>query len=304
MRPSHLCGILALFACITAAAQPRPIFDVDDFVDPSHHDGPLFISRLILGATRNAIDDYRPLHDDAAFIHVANSFYWSHFQLDYGHSEVRAESDPPGVKTCGCSPPIYFPTPPPRDGTPLPPHPGSKDVVRFGWYPRSSLRYQLSWSRQAIHTDLVSLTTGRILSRVSGDEQSFALDGDTHFRVGGRDVWGSLLFARTLRSGTIDDRGQNEFLYLSRFPARLLGPVIVQATLAAGVVTGRGAAGLNVVNPALEVFWHEPRTQTNLHVVWSPQSARSGVGGWETHHQIAVFVDRALIVKLFSKRSP
>jgi hypothetical protein len=297
-----LYGILAVFGALCVTAQQRPIFDVDDFVDPGLHNGPLFISRLVVGATRNSIDDYRPLRDDVGFIHIANSFYWSHFQLDYKRSEVRAKNGPIDVQTCGCLPPIYFPTPPPADATPLPPHPGSKDTVQFGWYRSPTLRYQLSWSRQALHSDLTSFATGKKLDRLSGDEQSFVLDADTHFRIRGHDLWGSLIFARTVRSGIIDDRRQNDFLYLVRFPGRLLGAVVLHPTLTVGGVTGRGASGLNVVNPAFEAFWHEPRTRANLHVIWSPQSMRSGADGWETHHQIAVFIDRALYVKLFSKR--
>ena len=54
-----------------------------------------------------------------------------------------------------------------------------------------------------------------------------------------------------------------------------------------------------VVNPAFEAFWHHWGTRANLHLVWSPQTTRSGAEGWETHHQIALFVDRALFVKIF-----
>ena len=85
---------------------------------------------------------------------------------------------------------------------------------------------------------------------------------------------------------------------MSRFPGRAVGPVLLRATLTVGGISGRGAAGLNLINPAFEAFWHNHLTRANVHLVWSPQSTLSGAAGWETHHQVAVFVDRALYVRL------
>jgi hypothetical protein len=304
------CGAFVCFAGLIATAQPRPIFDPDDFVEPRQHEGPIFISRLLAGGARNYIDDFRPLHDDVAFIHLTNTLYFARFQFAYKHSEAQGEHDPKIYK-CPCTPPIYFPTPAPPDATPAAPRPGPKETLQFGWYdiplggsaePRNTRRYRVSWSRQRIDTVIRSFETGRIDSRRSGHEQSFAVDADTHLRIFGHDVVGWLLVSHTARSGTIDNRRQTDLLYMSRFPGLALGPIVFRATLTVGGVTGRGASGLNVVNPAFEAFWHEPRTRANLHVIWSPQSMRSGADGWETHHQIAVFIDRALYVKLFSKR--
>jgi hypothetical protein len=86
---------------------------------------------------------------------------------------------------------------------------------------------------------------------------------------------------------------------MSRFPGIAFHDVLLRATLTVGGVSNRGGTALNVVNPAFEAFLHEPKTRANLHLVWSPQSTNSGNGGWETHHQIAIFVDRALYVHLF-----
>lgn len=163
------------------------------------------------------------------------------------------------------------------------------------------LRYRFTASRQPINTDLTSIATGEV-SHLSGREQSFGLDADTYFHVRGLDVWGSLFYARTASTGTPYDRAQNELGYTSRFPGRALGPVLVRATLTLAGVTGRGASGLNIVNPAFEAFWHHSGTDMNLHLVWSPLAARSGAEGWQTHSQIALFVDRALFVKLFGAR--
>ncbi len=297
-----------------AAAQQRPIFDVDDFVDPREHDGVLFISRLIAGGAWGFIDDYRPLHQDTAFVHVANSVYVSRLQLDYKRSEVRNQRDltwrspETAVTLCHCDPPIVFPTAPPSGATPAPPLPGSKDTLQLAWYDEVSagsgprpmmLRYRLTWSRQPIDTVVTSAVTGLRLSRFSGKEQSFGVDADTYFHVRGREIFGSLQYAYTKRSGTTDDRRQRELVYTSRFPAVAAGPVVLRATLTVGGVSDRGGTAVNVVHPSFEAFWRPAGTDAAFHLVWTPQSTNSGAEGWQTTHQVALFADHALFVKLF-----
>jgi hypothetical protein len=163
------------------------------------------------------------------------------------------------------------------------------------------LRYRATLARQTIGTKIIS-QTGETLSRMSGREQSFGLDADTYVRIGRHDLFGSLAFARTARSGTTDDRRQSELTYTSRFPAIAAGKVLLRSTLTVGGVSDRGVTGLNVVNPMFEAFFHDWKTRANLHLIWSPQATRSRDRGWETHHQIAFFVDRALKVHLFRPR--
>jgi hypothetical protein len=307
MRPSsQWFGVLGLLLAVSSAAQQRPIFDPDDSVDPRQHDGAAFASRLVAGGASGYVDDYRFSHQDVGFLQLANSLYWGPVQFDYKISKSSLKSSP--VSVCGCARhPIYFPTPPSGDSIPAAPLSSLKETTQFAVYhavnggpaePPMMLRYRLSVSWQPIETDVTSIATGE-KSRLSGRERSYGLDADTYFRIGGHDVWGSLLFARTVRTGTISDRAQNELAYISRFPGRSFGPLLLRATLTVGGVTGRGAAGLNIVNPAFEAFWHHSGTDMNLHLVWSPLAARSGAEGWQTHHQIALFVDRALYVKLF-----
>jgi len=299
-----------LFLTGAAAAQVRPIFDPDDFVDPRDHDNPVFISRLVLGAVRGHIDDYRPLDQDAGLLHLANSYYWRDFQFDYKRSEVRAENvNAPGrVQTCPCNPRLFFPTPPPADVTPDPPLPAAKDTLQIAWYhrqqhrdvgPSMMLRYRLSFSRQKVETVATFLDTDHVAGIFHGHERSLGFEAETHYRIGGQDLFGSLFVAHTMRSGTTDDRSQSEVAYMSRFPGRAIGPLLVRATFTVGGVTSRGANGLNIVNPAFEAFWHEPTTDANFHLIWSPLAMRDGKG-WTTHHQIAITVDRALWIHLFS----
>jgi hypothetical protein len=152
----------------------------------------------------------------------------------------------------------------------------------------------LSWSRQPIKTILRDFSGNE--TRLSGSEQSFGVHADTHLRLRGRDAFGELHFGRTKRSGTIRDRSQNELAYTSRFPAIPVRRVLFRPTLTVGGVSGRGATGLNVVNPAVEAFWHDTTTRMNFHLVYSPQATRSGAEGWRTTHQIAFFIDRALLM--------
>lgn len=299
MRPRTVFLVL-LLAAVPAAAQQRSIFDVDDFVDPRQHDGPFFASRLVLGGVKSYVDDYRPLHQNARFVHVANSFYWSDFQIDYKHSEVRDAHAPAPVQVCNCDPPVYFPTPPQPDETPAPPRPAGRDTMQLGWYAGSEakLRYRLSVTNQTINTETFTLTN-KPADRLHGRERSVGFEGDTP-RVPFLG-FGTVNFARTVRSGTPDDRAQNELTYTSHFPGIALSRILLRATVTVGGVTGRGAGGINVVDPIVEAFWHEQTTRANFHLAWNPASSRSGSGGWETRQQIALFVDRALFVKLWKR---
>lgn len=300
-----LYGLLAAVVATAVLAQERPVYDTDDSVDPRDFHGTLFVSSIVLGGAANLVDDYRPVHQDAGFLQIANSLHWSSFQLDYKHSEVRgSENGPAVVQKCNCNPPIYFPTPPLPNAIPVAPLPGRKETLQAAWYQPSPigpeampvmLRYRLTLSCQRIDTIIESFATGGTVSRLSGREQSFGLDADTYFRVGSHDFFGSLTYARTARSGTTDNRSQNELDYTSRFPAMAFHRILVRTTLTVGGVTGRGASGLNVVNPAFEAFWRDSKTRMNLHLVWSPLATRSGAEGWQTQHQIAVFVDRAYV---------
>jgi len=305
-RSGLLTALLSLLA-VAATAQQRPIFDPDDFVDPTQHEGPVFASRIVLGVARGFVDDYRPLDQGAGFLHLTNSLYRRNWQFDYKHTEVRTENAPPDVVRCNCIPPIYFPTAPPMDGTPAPPRPGSKETLQAAYYwtlsrnsaPPLTLRYRVSVSWQPLETDIRSLTTGRVDEHRSGHEQSIGFEGDTHFVIGGREWWATLLYARTSRRGTIDDRKQQELAYEARFRAWVSGSAFLRPTLTVGSVSDRGGTALNLFNPAIEVFWHHYTTKANVHLIWSPQSTRSGLEGWRTNHQIALFVDRALYVKFF-----
>jgi hypothetical protein len=303
--------VLALLLGATAAAQPRDIFDPDDFLDPRELEGTFFISRLAAGRVWSYVDDFRPSGQDITFLYLTNSLYWNDMQFDYKHSEVQAENDPPDVILCGCSNrenPIYFPTPPPADAAPNPPAPGAKDTFQvaryFPWGTSADgvpimLRSRLSYITQAIDTEVTSAATGE-KSRLSGREQSFVLDTDTHFRIGERDFFGSLRVSTTTRSGTTEDRSYTEVAYKSIPPAISWNNVLFRGTLTVAGITNRGGPVLNAINPAVEVFWHDHHTRINFHFVVSPQITHGGSGGgWNTTTQFAVFVHRGLYLKIF-----
>jgi hypothetical protein len=304
-----------LAPAVAADAQQRPLFDVDDFVDPRARDGSLFVSRLILGVARGATDDYRPLHQDTAFAELANSVYWSSFQLDYKHAEVRGENDWSHRIARGAPRIIPAPAPVPCDLpiSPQPvchaaiaavatadpaPLPGPRETVQLAWYHGNGtmLRYRLTWSHQRIEAPLViNLGTNTVTaSHAPGREESLGLDLDTHLRVAGRDVFGSLIAAETRRSGTGDDVTRRELVYVSRPPALPAGPALLRATLAVGGVSG-AAGGVNVIQPALELLWSPRVSGVNVHLVCRGLALRER-SGWTSHTEVALFADRALFV--------
>jgi len=152
------------------------------------------------------------------------------------------------------------------------------------------LRMRLTLTQQHIGTVATLPNSGVVAARFSGRERSVGVESDTYIPIG-RGIFGTLQFARTVRTGTAADRKQQELVYTNRFPGFAIGSFLLRTLLTVGAVTDRGGTGLNVVNPAVEAFYHHPKTRVNLHLVYSPQSTRSGAGGWETHHQIALFAD-------------
>jgi hypothetical protein len=298
--------LMVLFLASAVDAQTRPVFDPDDSVDPRQHDVPLLSLRLVAGAAWDFVDEYRPLDENVGFVHFAGSVYFRRVQFDYKHSEILGD-DPGPVSVCACDPPVFFPTPPPANATPDPPPAGSKDSLQAAWYlPKSAggaripvmLRYRVHWSRQRIDTEIGIPGTNEIVSRRTGLEQSFGFEGDTHFRVRGHDLFGLVQFARASRRKTVDDRSQNVAVYTHRFPGTAYRKLLFRSTLSIGAISDRGGTTINLVNPYLEAFVHHHKSGANFHVVWSPQTTNSGVGGWKTTHQIAVFVDRGIVIPL------
>lgn len=295
------------FLAVSAMAQ-RPVFVPDDFVDPSIHSGAVFLSRLVAGASWNRTDHSRPIQGDPGFVLLSNAFYIQRWQFTYNHTEPSPD-DAQAVQRCDCPDPVYFPTPPPADATPAGPRAGRGDTVQLSFYETRhdssrapiTLRYRLSLTRQELRTVVTSIPTGSVIESRSGHDRSLTLDADTHFGFRGRDVWGTLYFAQASRSGTPhEDRTQNELAYVWRPPGGAIGEVLYRPELAVGVISGRGATGLNLVNPSLELFWRHRDTKINVHLVWSPQATRDG-GGWHLRHEIALFADRTIWLKIFGQ---
>ena len=106
--------------------------------------------------------------------------------------------------------------------------------------------------------------------------------------------------SQTKTTGTNADRDERAITYTNRFPAFSFdrAKIVVRPTLAVGGISNRGGSGVNLVNPAIELFRPFARTGANLHVIWSPQWAAKDKE-WKVTHQVAVLIDRALFVKVF-----
>lgn len=298
----------ALLAAIPVRAQ-RPIVEPDDFVDPAMYDGLLFLSRAVLGGVANPSSHYRPHDENAGFVLITNSLYAGSFQFDYKHLELFGDDEAPSQR-CDCPEPVYFPTAPPPRATPDAPPLGRSDTLQVAFYRISgpdspspaTLRYRASFSRQQIATVVTSPATDSVVERHSGRDQSFTLDADTHLRLGSHELWGSLYFTQTSLTETpAADHSQNEVGYVSRPPGRAIGRVLLRPRFTIAHITGRGAPGLNVLNPYLEAVWRHEKTRVSVHLAWSGEWTKSSLEGWRPNHQIAVFVDRTLYVKSFGR---
>jgi hypothetical protein len=299
--------VLGLIAVAVIASAQDPTFDVDDFVAPASS-RVMFVSRLVTGGLSNPVDEFRPVGQDALFVHVANSLYWSDFQLDYKRSEVRGseERGRANVQTCRCSPPIYFPTPPSREATPAAPLPGSTDTVQLSWYrhqstspegPPVTLRTRVTANYRSIDTTVTSIATGQEVAKLSGNERTFGIDTDLAYMVGSHRWFGSLVVRQTTRDGTTDNRKQTVVGYVARLPLIAMGGnILLRPTLTVGAASGRGLNGLNILNPAFEAYWYHSRSEVSVHLVLSPLMYRDGIQSWRTTNQIGLFVDRAVFV--------
>jgi hypothetical protein len=305
--------LIAILTALAASAQ-EPLFDPDDFLGPSETGGrAVFISRIVVGAASNMNGDgFRALGEHVGYLHLANSFSWRSVQIDYKRTQMKAEDGeravwvtPEQVDQPVFSP--YYPLPaeppqPVRNATPK-----SKDTFHAAWYwPVSRggegipviLRSRVTFTTQRIDTDVIE--DEEVSRQLSGHERTFALDTDTWFRIAGHDIFGSLAISETKTTGTLADRKERALTYTNRFPSVSLdkAKILIRPTLTVGGITHRGNSGINLVNPAIEIFRPFAQTGANLHVIWSPQWAANG-NDWKVTHQVAVLIDRALFVKVF-----
>ncbi|HYC91890.1 MAG TPA: hypothetical protein VEO54_21945 [Thermoanaerobaculia bacterium] len=291
--------LVAFLTAATALAQ-RPLFDPDDFLDPRETGGrPAFVSRVIIGGASNMSGDgFRPLGKQTGYVHLSNSFYWRSLQFDYKRSETRAVDGEAAQWQRQERTPV-------RNATPE-----SKDTLNAAWYwpvPTGGgipvmLRSRVTFTRQSTENEL--LTAGAPM-QWSVRERTVALDTDTWFRIGRHDVFGSLAVSETKATGAPNglpgNRKERALTYTNRFPSFSYdrARIMIRPTLTVGGISNRGGSAVNLVNPAIEIFRPFIRTGANLHVIYSPQWAVDANDRWQTTHQVAVYVDRALFVKVF-----
>ena len=304
--------LFVLLTSVTASAQ-WPLFDPDDFLGPRATGGrPVFISRLVIGGASNMSGDgFRPLGENIGYVHLANSFSWRSVQFDYERSQMKAEDgeaavwriterqEGPVVGDGGVQFGRGVSVRQTRNATPK-----SKDTLHAAWYwPVGGggggipvmLRSRVTFTTQPIETALVT-DSGTL--RVAGRERSFALDTDTWFRIAGHDIFGSLAVSETKTTGTLADRDERALTYTNRFPSLSVtrAKILIRPTLTVGGISNRGGSVVNLVNPAVEIF--RPFHGANLHVIYSPQWVANSER-WRTTHQIALFIDHAVFVKVF-----
>jgi hypothetical protein len=308
--------LFALFTAVAAFGQ-RPLFDPDDFLDPSGTGGrPVLISRIVVGAASNMSGDgFRPLGENVGYLHLATSFSWRSVQFDYKRSQMKAEDGEAAEWEFDRTEETFYKQT--RNATPK-----SKDTLHAAWYwPVGGagggipvmLRTRMTFATQPIETVVGSTDNFSYTQRVSGRERTFALDTDTWFRIAGHDVFGSLAFSET-NTKTIDletdgndtnremlgNRKERALTYTNRFPSLSLdrARILIRPTLTVGGISNRGGSAVNLVNPAIEIFRPFAHSGANLHVIWSPQWTAYG-NDWRVTHQVAVLIDRALFVKVF-----
>jgi hypothetical protein len=300
---------LATFLIAANAFAQTEIFDTDDFVDPRELAGRgLFISRAYIGAAAGYGDQYRSLHQTIGFVHLATALYWHGLQATYKHTEIRgsddwsARSQPQPLSFSRGSPQESFPghpiaklflnLPPPGDAPP----PAPKDSLQFAWYhafgpSAPMLRYRVTWGRQHVEPP-----PG--IKNAEDEDYFYRVEVQTMVRLGGKSIFGEVNVSSITQRGTPQQSQQRAFTYTAHLPLLRAGRALVAPAISVGHVTG--GAAISVANPSLDFVWSRG-ADVNFHVAYSPFLRNVGKG-WTTRNQIAVFADRALVVKLFRTR--
>lgn len=295
--------VLSLAMSLQVHAQQLDLIDPDEFVDPREIRGrTIFISRLVMGASRGSFDQYRRVGQDVGVIHLVNSLYWSGFQIDYKRSEVRGEHDPrPNVEspcngTVGVTAFACLPARVDQNASPVP---GAKNVVQLSWYQtvgdRITIRYRLVQARQYA----VPETAAHIPGLKAYDDTRIA-QIDTGVRVRGRTLSGYVSFTELTRKSAIDRNQQEMFILGAFLPLVSVGPAILTPRVQIAGITDVGPA-IDVINPSLDLSWTIPHVDANVHVIYSPVFGDLGTNG-SMNHQVAVYVDRAILVLPLRRR--
>ncbi|MCU1244378.1 MAG: hypothetical protein JWN02_288 [Acidobacteria bacterium] len=315
--------LIVLAAGADLGAQTVDIFDPDDYVDPRSHGvgngsrGDLFfVSRAVVGFARGYADKDRPLNQDVAVANINTSVYWSSFQLTYKHSEVRGENAWSARRQPAAGLQLLAGNAPP---------PGPKDSVQLALYHQIGgcmLRYQGSWGRQSVapprsqqqtpdpggsnvtpsgYLDgTVGLRDGGPVAPRDDEDEHYAIDIDTVVHIGGRSFYGAVSYSSVTRNTVRQKETQQQLTYTGRLPILQWGELQLAPAVLVGGISG-GNSALSLANPTLDLSWHSVATRANVHVVYSPV-LRNGARGWDTQHQVAVYVDRALYAKLVRLR--
>jgi hypothetical protein len=302
-------AVLSLLSSLALGAQQLDIYDPDDFVDPHRLRGrAIFISRLVAGVSRGYLDQYRPARQDVRFVHLANSLYWSGFQFDYKHAEVRGQNgSPPKDEPCCCGSMLSValdcrPVHSDVAGTPASapaPAPGTKDLLQFSWYQtagsRVSIRYRLVRARQYALPETAAHVPG-----LEDHDDTSSAQIDVGVRTGARTLFAAIGYTELTRHSTLDG-GKQKTLTLAVFlPLMRVGPAVLIPRIQIGRITGAGPAH-GVVNPSLDLSWTIPHTDASLHLIYSPAFGNLGTET-RVNHQVAIYADRALLAIPLGRR--
>ena len=274
-------------------AQQLDFFDPDDFVHPDIVGGRMvFVSRIVTGAARGYMDQYRRVGQDIGFVHVSNSLYWGGFQLDYKRCEIRGENgrvdgDPdPDQNRIGTL--QHFEN---GDRTPAP-EPGPKNVTQLSWYQtfgdRLIMRYRLVHATQYAPPETFASVSG-----LDDSDETRMAQVDAGITHGHRTQFATVVYTELTRHSTFDRTRQRTLTIAAYLPVLRLGPSTITPRLMVGGVAGEGPV-IDIVNPSLDWSVIVPRTDAAVHLVYSPVYRE--LDGGNVHHQVVLYADRALLV--------
>jgi len=295
-----------------AGAQELDIFDVNDFIDPralgAILDGKgalvcpcrrFVVSRLLVGRIEHYADNSNPTRANVIFERIATSYYTGLWQLNLKASRIRA---PKEIQDG----PFFLGTLVPR----------AKYGLQLGRYwavggsgdrEPTVLRAEITWTVNQYHGFAIRRPRHPVSRYQSYYGEELGAELDTSIPLFGHRLNGSFVFTGRFDGGQsfdsvthyqrIDDAFRYQRAsYVYRLPRLGIGGFNFDATTGIGIAARRGTRQSATLIPSLEMTSPQiPRLGIRVHIRYQPSFDQIPHVGIVTTHQVAFFIDRALL---------
>lgn len=285
-----LAAALLLLGASGAGAQEFDIFELNDFVDPrlrgaEYASGgirttapgdPFLVSRLSLGAVRDYYWRTSPTDANLAVAHSATSYYWGGNQLNFKWTHLRTGDDDAFV-------------------------PKNRGTVQFARYTAHEMPLDVEGKPMiAVSRYLVALAVEEspdALEDLAGHRSmNYELGAQLDVRLPLTDVLGTVSYVKRFAGvGQSTER----FAYVLHTAGRSYRKANFEMNVAVGAQK-TASWRWGDIRPTAHMRLPLDKVGTIVHLAYAPTI--SFEGGFETRHEVALFVDRAIFARVFAAK--